>query len=112
MLGQRLKGLREDNDMTQEDLAEKLNVSLHTVAKYERNEREPNDSMKVEIAKIFDVSLDYLVGLCDQKCSYNRVNSIFVPYTLDDEGVRKIQEYIDMVVGLRESRGRKVKVGL
>ena len=112
MLGNRLKNVREDNDMSRKRLAELLNVSVHTISSYERNINEPDDEFKVEIAKLFNVSLDYFMGLCDHKYSYNRENRIFVPYTLDDEEIKKIQEYADMVVDLRKYKGVKEEVVL
>lgn len=53
--------LRLLNNMTQMELAEKLNYSDKTVSKWERAESSPDISILVEIADIFGVSLDYLV---------------------------------------------------
>lgn len=54
--------LRLLNNMTQMELAEKLNYSDKTVSKWERAESSPDISILVEISKLFGVSLDYLVG--------------------------------------------------
>ena len=62
MLGERLQELRKDHGLSQQDLADKLNVSIHTISSYERNRSAPDDTMKMEIAKLFDISLDYLLG--------------------------------------------------
>ena len=53
--------LRLLNNMTQLELAQKLNYSDKTVSKWERGESTPDISVLVEIANIFGVSLDYLV---------------------------------------------------
>lgn len=53
--------LRLLNNMTQLELAEKLNYSDKTISKWERAESSPDISVLVEIADIFGVSLDYLV---------------------------------------------------
>ena len=53
--------LRLLNNMTQMELAEKLNYSDKAVSKWERAESSPDISILVEIADIFGVSLDYLV---------------------------------------------------
>lgn len=53
--------LRLLNNMTQMELAEKLNYSDKTISKWERAESSPDISILVEIADIFGVSLDYLV---------------------------------------------------
>lgn len=53
--------LRQLNNMTQMELAEKLNYSDKTISKWERAESSPDIAVLVEIADIFGVSLDYLV---------------------------------------------------
>ncbi|MBQ4151372.1 MAG: helix-turn-helix transcriptional regulator [Clostridia bacterium] len=53
--------LRILNNMTQMELAEKLNYSDKTISKWERAESSPDISVLVEIADIFGVTLDYLV---------------------------------------------------
>lgn len=55
--------LRLLNNMTQVELAEKLNYSDKTVSKWERGESTPDIAVLVEIATLFGVSMDYLVGL-------------------------------------------------
>lgn len=55
--------LRLLNNMTQMELAEKLNYSDKTISKWERAESSPDISVLVEIADIFAVSLDYLVRM-------------------------------------------------
>ena len=59
--GNRLRNLRLQNNMTQEDLSKKLNVSRATVGRYETDERFPDKNILKEIANIFDVSTDYLL---------------------------------------------------
>jgi len=53
--------LRQTKGMTQGELAEKLNYSDKAVSKWERAESMPDITVLVEIADIFEVSLDYLV---------------------------------------------------
>ncbi len=53
--------LRQKNNMTQLELAEKLNYSDKTISKWERGESTPDISVMVEIAELFGVTLDYLV---------------------------------------------------
>ena len=65
MIGERLSELRKRNNMTQKQLAEYLSVSLNSVSFYERNLSTPDDEMKVKIAQLFNVSLDYLMGTSD-----------------------------------------------
>ncbi len=64
-LGQRLKELRESKGLTQKQLSEKLNIHSVTHLHYEKEQREPPLSLLADIAKFYDVSVDYLLGLTD-----------------------------------------------
>lgn len=60
-----IKDLRIDNDLTQQELANKLNISPKTLARYENGDNEPSISTLIQLALIFNVSLDYIVGIKD-----------------------------------------------
>ena len=57
-----LSELRQKNNLTQLQLAEKLNYSDKTISKWERAESIPDVTILVQIAEYFDVTLDYLVS--------------------------------------------------
>lgn len=61
--GKRLKNLRIEKNLTQQQLAEKLNVSKANISKYESDIIEPNINLINQISKLFDVSSDYLLGI-------------------------------------------------
>lgn len=58
-----LKDLREEQRISQANLAKNLKLNQSTIAKYETGEREPSLEILVEIAEFFKVSTDYLLGL-------------------------------------------------
>ena len=58
----RIKGLREGLRLTQRQLAAKLQVAHNTVSQYENGTIYPSLGMVVELAQIFDVTTDYLLG--------------------------------------------------
>ncbi|MBQ6655380.1 MAG: helix-turn-helix domain-containing protein [Erysipelotrichaceae bacterium] len=60
-LGNNIRALREEKKMTQEKLAEKLDVSFQAVSSWERDEYKPDLEKLIRMAKIFDVSLSNLV---------------------------------------------------
>lgn len=60
-VGQKLKSLRSDKKMTQKELADMLNISRTTYVKYETNDIKLSLEKASAIAKIFDVSTDYLL---------------------------------------------------
>lgn len=64
-MGERLFSLRKDQELTQKQVSEALSINYRTYAGYERNESEPSDEIKVQIARYFNVSLDYLLGIID-----------------------------------------------
>lgn len=57
----RVRDLREDNDKTQKDIAEILNMQLTVYQRYERGERELPLWAAIKLADFYNVSLDYLV---------------------------------------------------
>lgn len=66
IFNQRAKNLREDLGLSQEYIAQKLNISRATVNRYENNRFDLKLSYAIELAKIYNVSLDYLTGLTDK----------------------------------------------
>ena len=62
----RIRALREDRDLTQQEVAQYLMCDQSLYSKYERNERELPLRLAVALAAYYGVSLDYLVGLTDQ----------------------------------------------
>ena len=62
ILADNISELRRSNNITQLELAEKLNYSDKAVSKWERAEALPDITVLVEIAELFGVTLDYLVS--------------------------------------------------
>lgn len=58
-----LKLLRQEKGIGQVELAQKLGVSKGIISLWENGLREPTMNSLIEMAKFFDVSIDYLVGL-------------------------------------------------
>ena len=64
--------LRKANEMTQQQLAEKLIVTPQAVSRWEKGETEPDADTMIKIAEIFNVSLDELIsGDCASKSPQN-----------------------------------------
>ena len=62
MLGEKIRSLRKDNGISQEELAEKLGVSRQSVSLWENGQTMPSMDSIVAIAKIFNVSTDLLLN--------------------------------------------------
>lgn len=67
LFGTRLKSLRDEAGITQEDLAAAFKVARSSVANYETRGKEPSFDALCEMAKYFDVSTDYILGLSSEK---------------------------------------------
>ncbi len=65
LLPERLKTLRKEKKLTQQQLADKLGLISVTYLRYEKGQREPSIDTLMQIATFFEVSIDYLVGLSD-----------------------------------------------
>lgn len=61
----RLKELRQERGIGQIELAKKLEVSKGIISLWENGLREPNMYSLIKLAKFFNVTIDYLVGLED-----------------------------------------------
>lgn len=66
----RLRDLREDNDLTQSEVAQLLNVRQNTYSQYENGQRQiPIDAL-ILLAKFYHTSIDYLLDLTDERKPY------------------------------------------
>lgn len=65
MQGQRIRQLRESLQLTQEELAEAVDVAVLQINRYENNKNEPSAEMLSRLAKALGCSADYLLGLAD-----------------------------------------------
>lgn len=67
---ERLKEIREDRDLLQKDIAKVLNISQVVYSRYETGIRLMPIDKLTKLARFYEVSLDYLLGLTDQKKPY------------------------------------------
>lgn len=67
MFFQRLEDLRIDNDLTQSQVANILNCKREVYRRYEKGIRELPLSYAIILAQYYSVTIDYLVGLSDNK---------------------------------------------
>ena len=66
----RIKDLREDRDFTQKEVAEYLHVKQNTYSQYENGQRQLPLSCLIALAKFYNTSTDYILGLTDQETPY------------------------------------------
>ena len=73
----RLRDLREDMDLTQDQLVEILKMHKTTYTNYEQCKREPPFELIIRLAKFYNVSIDYIAGLTDNPNKKIRAGLIF-----------------------------------
>lgn len=86
MIGQRIKELRKDHSLTQQQFAAILNLNDSTISLYESGKREPEFHTLMKIADNFNVTVDWLLGRTDNK-SIAIVENEHVPKDLLNVGV-------------------------
>ena len=64
---ERLRALREDNDLTQSQIATMLGIAQTTYSQYELDKRPMPIEYIIALCKFYNVSSDYLLGLSDKK---------------------------------------------
>ena len=69
---QHLEDLRIDNDKTQADIADYLGCQREVYRRYEKGTRQIPIDFLIKLAELYHVSIDYLVGLTDEKRPYPR----------------------------------------
>ena len=67
----RIKDLREDNDLPQRELAEYLHIKQNTYSQYENGQRQLPIEILIALAKYYNTSTDYILGLTNEKKPYN-----------------------------------------
>ena len=65
IFSKRLLELRRVNNVSQRELAEAVGITGRTISKYEKYNYEPSQDILVKIAKFFEVTTDYLLGLTE-----------------------------------------------
>ncbi len=63
----RLRDLREDRDLKQKQIADYLHIKQNTYSQYENGQRQLPIDILIKLAKYYNVSTDYILGLSEEK---------------------------------------------
>lgn len=99
-LGQKISELRKKQKMTQDELAEKMNVSAQAVSKWENDLSIPDITLLIELSEFFGVSLDSLLKNKESETKILKAEE------------RKPQEQLFLKIRVDSAGGDKVKVNL
>lgn len=72
MIYKRIRDLREDNDYTQQEIANILGMSQRGYSHYEKGDNDIPTEVLIRLAKLYQTSTDYLLGLTDEKHTNRR----------------------------------------
>ena len=91
---ERLKSLRQEKNMLQQDLAEHLKVSKSTISGWEVGRNQPNYDTLIELSIFFGVSVDYLIGRRNSSNQKHSTSAIllltFLEQVVPDAVIRQI----------------------
>ncbi len=105
-LGERIIQLRKANKWSQEDLAKKIKTSRIMIGNYERNDNSPSIDVIVKLCRIFDISIDYLLGEGrNANFDKNTVRKLEEMEKLPESEKQKILGYMDLII--RDYKAKK-----
>lgn len=100
MFGDRLKELRKINNVSQTELGEFLGLTGNAIYSWEKGISRPDSDTIVKIAKYFNVSTDYLLGLNED--DYDKIQQLKI--ALIDAGVNDIEQAMKILDILKEKK--------
>ena len=68
----RIKDIREDLDITQQEIADYLHIKQNTYSQYENGHRQIPIELLIALAKYYNTSVDYLLGLTEERKPYKQ----------------------------------------
>ena len=110
MVGNQIRELRIKKKLKRTDLAKLLNVSGATISMWENGQRRPDIEKLAEIAKLFNVTIDWLVDSTDASFELklpkteNTItimgrNGTFKTYVVDDSQIKTLRTFTDTLIG-------------
>jgi transcriptional regulator with XRE-family HTH domain len=98
-IGERITQLRKAKSWSQEELAGRIEASRIMVGKYERGDNLPSIEVIVKLARVFEVSCDFLLGE-GQNAAYDKdtVRRLDELQKLPPEEQQKVFEYMDLII--------------
>jgi len=78
MRGERLKALRAERGLTQEEFSELVDIAVRQLSRYETNQSDPTSEVIARMADVLSVSVDYLLGRTEDRASYVQLDNLTV----------------------------------
>jgi transcriptional regulator with XRE-family HTH domain len=100
--GKRLTQARKKKGISQEELAGQLNTKGPVIGRYERDEMKPSIEAATNMAKILEVSLDWLVGNTDAELDTATLNRVQDISKLSQKDKELVFEFLDSFISNRK----------
>ena len=112
-IGQRIKTLREEIGMSQQDLAGRLGILRPTISQMERGERRITPEEIVKMSKILNTSVEYLMGMEDQPevVLQERREKMAKPQMRINVPAKNIEKFREILLYILEKVGSKPNIG-
>jgi len=112
-LGDRIKQLRNEKDLTQEELADQLSLNRANIANWETNRALPDANTILQLADFFNVTTDYLMGSSDapqtafSPKAAKLLKAISLAEELPEEKISELADILETFVELQMKKMRK-----
>lgn len=101
----RLKQLRNELNMSQEELSKKLNLSKGIISMYEKEDRKPSLDVLISLSEIFNCSIDYIIGKSDKRnpAKTNENDFKFASYNgvdiseLSEQQIEEVKQFVEFI---------------
>ena len=100
----RITELRKRQNISREELAEKIGVHINVIGRYERGETKPSLKIAIKLAATLSVSIDFLVGVINEEVNTDLLNQILVVQSLPEEEQRHIKFTLSALIRDAKSR--------
>ena len=139
-MNNKIKELRKKKKLTQEELAQKINVTKLTISRWERGERVPKSDKAQQLAEFFEVSVDYLLGYDNVSKNFeeifrlkaknhsndevknnledqdeeakNKIEETYLRFITDSEKLKELKEDTLVAIRFTESIQNKLRHGI
>ena len=93
-----IKKLRENNNLSQDELGDKLSISGKTISSWEKERSQPRMGQVREMANIFNVSIDYMISGSEDSLKNSDLHNILNRIKkLDTEQLSDLIKYLDFI---------------
>lgn len=102
----RIKYLRDLNNLTQEELGKEINRAKSTISEYENGLKTPSMETLIKLSKIFNVSVDYILGI-EEEQNINNLSFAFSKDSQEDltpEDIEEVKQFIEFIKNKKEKK--------